>query len=141
MFGISNPVQGIPLDSTNQILKEGYTFMWSTGPKNLLYWAFHMKFPEPKYGEEIPRFTKEQTEAFAKEHSDFKLVNGVKFGTVYSKAKRATMVPLQEYVLDKWHYKRIFVTGDAAMKVSQSLSSWLQNQHRLGFPSQTTNQR
>ncbi|KAK7702400.1 hypothetical protein SLS64_009692 [Diaporthe eres] len=118
MFGISEPVKGIPLDSTNQILSEGYTFLWSTGPNNLLYWTFNMKFPEPKRGEEIPRFTKEQTEAFAKEHSDFKLVNGVKFGTVYSAAKRATLVPLQEYVLDKWHYKRIFVTGDAAMKVN-----------------------
>ncbi|KAK7702278.1 hypothetical protein SLS64_009856 [Diaporthe eres] len=68
-------------------------------------------------GKDIPKYSKEQMEDLAQEHIDDKICETVTFGALYGNRIMSTLVPLEEYVFEKWHYKRIITIGDASHKI------------------------
>ncbi|KAJ0307415.1 hypothetical protein COL5a_000270 [Colletotrichum fioriniae] len=77
----------------------------------------HSRVGNIKYGKDIPRYSKEDTEELALEHWEDLVFENVTFGDIYKNKIMATLVPLEEYVFEKWHYQRIVCIGDASHKI------------------------
>ncbi|KAJ5004109.1 FAD-dependent monooxygenase andE [Colletotrichum sp. SAR 10_66] len=86
-------------------------------PGNRTYWFLFEGVGETKRGKDIPRYSKQDTEKLALAHMPDRLYEEVTFGDIYKNKIMATLVPLEEYVFEKWHYKRIVCIGDASHKI------------------------
>ncbi|KAL2289352.1 hypothetical protein FJTKL_02354 [Diaporthe vaccinii] len=84
---------------------------------NRTYWFLFKAVEKTLRGKDIPKYSKEQMEDLAQEHVDDKICETVTFGALYGNRIMSTLVPLEEYVFEKWHYKRIITIGDACHKI------------------------
>lgn len=73
---------------------------------------------EKATGSGIPKFRKDDEITLAKEHFSDQVAGSTTFGDVYRNRLQTALVPLEEHVFDRWHFKRIITIGDAAHKVS-----------------------
>ncbi|KAF5980614.1 hydroxylase [Fusarium bulbicola] len=63
------------------------------------------------------RWPRADEEGLVKEHHGDHITRDVTFGELYDRKIMSTLVPLEEYVFDSWHYKRIVTIGDSAHKI------------------------
>ncbi|KAJ0366432.1 hypothetical protein COL26b_011655 [Colletotrichum chrysophilum] len=96
---------------------DGWSYLIVDAPGNRTYWFLFEGVGETKRGKDIPRYSKEDTEKLALAHMSDRLYEEVTFGDIYKNKIMATLVPLEEYVFEKWHYKRIVCIGDASHKI------------------------
>lgn len=87
---------------------------------NRTYWFLFEGLPDTEYGDGISRYSKADEEALVKAHREDPITEDMTFGELYDRKIMSTLVPLEEYVFQKWHYKRIITIGDSAHKVSNS---------------------
>ncbi|KAK1961078.1 FAD/NAD(P)-binding domain-containing protein [Colletotrichum sublineola] len=87
-----------------------------SGPENRVYWFIFVRLPEVKHGRSIPKYTKEDDEAFAKEYADVYVNDEIKFRDIYKKKINSTLTPLHEMVYKTWFYRRVILLGDSAHK-------------------------
>lgn len=90
-----------------------------SAPQDRLYW-FLFKNMNKATGSEIPRFTKEDEMALAKEYFSDQVAGSTTFGDVYRNRLQTALVALEEHVFERWHFGRIITIGDAAHKVDLS---------------------
>lgn len=100
------------------VIGQGHAYLVIAAPGNRTYWFLFDGLTETKYGREIGKYSKRDEEALVKERYDDNITEEVTFGELYSKKVMSTLVPLEEYVFERWHYKRIVTIGDSAHKVS-----------------------
>ncbi|KAH7128858.1 hypothetical protein EDB81DRAFT_906532 [Dactylonectria macrodidyma] len=117
IFGISNRPSGLGSRSQQTIMGKGHAYLIIAAPMNRTYWFLFDGLPETKYGEDISKYSKLDEEALVKERRDDHITEDVTFGELYGKKIMSTLVPLEEYVFDRWHYKRIVTIGDSAHKI------------------------
>lgn len=120
IFGISKPGT-MPEDmSSGYVLAKKSTILIAQGAgRRAYFFLFVPVSPDgPKFGDDIPRYTKEDEATLVEEHWDVPIVRGkLTFGDLYKARTISTLVPLQEHVYKKWYYGRIMTIGDAAHKV------------------------
>ncbi|KAI7779534.1 hypothetical protein LA080_000723 [Diaporthe eres] len=117
IFGISKRPKGMP-DLTQQTCAyAGRSYLIIHAPMNRTYWFLFKAVEKTLRGKDIPKYSKEQMEDLAQEHVDDKICETVTFGALYGNRIMSTLVPLEEYVFEKWHYKRIITIGDACHKI------------------------
>lgn len=75
------------------------------------------------YGPDIPRFTKSEEEALAKQHWNDNITPTLRFSDLYEKKISSVYTALPEYVYKKWYFQRIMTIGDAAHKVCLKIKS------------------
>jgi 2-polyprenyl-6-methoxyphenol hydroxylase-like FAD-dependent oxidoreductase len=90
--------------------------MMLSAPGDRLYW-FLFNDMNKATGSNIPRFTKDDEMALAKEYFSDQIAKSTTFGDVYKNRLHTALVPLEEHVFERWHFKRIITIGDAAHKV------------------------
>lgn len=95
---------------------DGRNYMMLSAPQNRLYW-FLFKEMSKATGGEIPRFTKDDEIALAREHFSDQLTGSTTFGDVYGNRLHTALVALEEHVFERWHFGRIITIGDSAHKV------------------------
>ena len=103
------------------ICHENFSFLVPSGPGDRTYWFLVRNLGKTVYGSDIPKFTKEEELAFAKEHWNDTISPEVKFSDLYEKKITSVYTTLPEYVYKRWHYKRTMTIGDAAHKVCQAI--------------------
>ncbi|KAG7432175.1 FAD-dependent monooxygenase andE [Fusarium oxysporum f. sp. raphani] len=86
-------------------------------PGDRTYWFLFDGLSETKFGKAISKYTKADEEGLVKGHRDDHITRDVTFGELYDRKIMSTLVPLEEYVFDRWHYKRIITIGDSAHKI------------------------
>lgn len=102
----------------------GRSYLVIHAPGNRTYWCLFKAVDKNLCGKDIPKYSKQEMEDLAQEHVDDKICEDVTFGDLYRNRTMSTLVPLEEYVFDKWHYKRIVTIGDASHKVNfENISS------------------
>ncbi|KAF3045925.1 hypothetical protein E8E12_007443 [Didymella heteroderae] len=118
IFGISKPNDKFAKYSSQNIQGQNHSYLVATGPNHRIYWFLFKKLPEVTRGlyEKIPRFTDEQRDALAAEHSNDLVSDTLTFGELYATRTTATLQALPEVVFKRWHYNRIITIGDAAHK-------------------------
>lgn len=117
IFGISNRPPGYGSRSQQMVVGQGHSYLVIAAPRNRTYWFLFDGLPETKHGKEVPRYTKADEEALVKARRDDAITEHLTFGDLYDRKLMSTLVPLEEYVFDRWHYKRIVTIGDSAHKV------------------------
>ncbi|KAF6803744.1 FAD binding domain protein [Colletotrichum sojae] len=117
IFGISKRPAGLPDRSQQMVHHAGRSYLIVHAPGNRTYWFLFKGTDKTLHGKEIPRYTKDDLEKLAREHLDDNIYDDVTFGTIYKNRIMSTLVPLEEYVFDKWHYNRVITIGDASHKI------------------------
>ncbi|KAF5003673.1 hypothetical protein FDECE_9783 [Fusarium decemcellulare] len=116
IFGISKDVPGFPDDEQSMVVGEGHSFLVMSGPAKRVYWFFFNRLPEAKFGDKIPKYTKEDESKVVGENQNLPITEKVKFGDIYAKRISSTLTPLHEFVFQKWFFDRILLMGDSVHK-------------------------
>ncbi|KZL77439.1 FAD binding domain-containing protein [Colletotrichum tofieldiae] len=117
IFGISKRPSNLAAGTQQMCHNDGWSYLIVGAPGNRTYWFLFEGVGDTKYGKDIPRYSKEDLETLAMAHLEDKIFDDVTFGDLYKNRIMATLVPLEEYVFEKWHYKRIVCIGDASHKI------------------------
>lgn len=72
-FGIAQHVPGYANGELNRIWGEDWSGLTISGPEDRVYWFIFDRLPEPKYGSNIPKYTKEDEAKFVSQPSPFSL--------------------------------------------------------------------
>ncbi|KAL1644187.1 hypothetical protein SLS58_004467 [Diplodia intermedia] len=115
IFGISIMKDYQP-STTNTSWYKHYSLLIIAGPSNRVYWFMFQNIGEKLKDAELPRYTKQDEEALAKEHWNDKANEDLTFGDIYAARISSVLTALPEYVFKKWHFNRIMTIGDAAHK-------------------------
>ncbi|KAI1106917.1 FAD binding domain protein [Jackrogersella minutella] len=115
-FGIAQNVPGWDPEELDNVVGDGNSQLVISGPENRVYWFLFSRLPEPKYGKDIPSYTKDDEAQFVKENYNLPITEKVTFGRVFSKRLSSTLTPLHEVVYKKWFFRRIMIFGDSAHK-------------------------
>ncbi|KAF4339130.1 zeaxanthin epoxidase chloroplastic [Fusarium beomiforme] len=115
IFGISSPMEELT-KGCHYVWNNDFSYLVLVGPGGRFYWFLFVKLSAPLYGDDIPRYTKEDEEELAAQHASDHITPEVTFGQLYEARTSSTLTPLHEWVFQKWHYKRIITIGDAAHK-------------------------
>lgn len=94
--------------------------MVNGGPGGRVYWFYFFKLPQRVYGDDIPKFTREDEKKLLALRENDDITPEVKFKQLLDKKVSSVLVPLHEYVFRKWYFKRIITIGDSAHKVHMS---------------------
>lgn len=117
IFGISRRPESLPTTALQiNAFFDGRNYMMLSAPQDRLYW-FLFKDMEKATGSDIPKFTKDDETTLAKEHFSDQVTGSTTFGDVYRNRLQTALVPLEEHIFNRWHFKRIITIGDAAHKV------------------------
>lgn len=118
LFGISEPIEGLPAGESNIIIgntKASYLAFIGMGGE--VYWLMYHKMSSKHQWPDSPRFSKEDAELLANTHLKDKMTETVTFEDVWKKRKTSTLLPMDEGVLDTWHWGRFVTEGDSTHKV------------------------
>ncbi|KAJ4177887.1 hypothetical protein NW755_013576 [Fusarium falciforme] len=115
MFGISRPIEAL-LGGIHYVHNHNFSYLVLTGPGGRVYWFLFVKLPVPLYGNDIPRYTKDDEARLAEEHALDQVTTTVQFGHIYEARTSSALTPLHEHVFQQWHFGRIMTVGDAAHK-------------------------
>ncbi|VUC31552.1 unnamed protein product [Clonostachys rosea] len=116
IFGISQPTKRLSLGGIHFVLIKNKSYLVITGPGGRIYWFLFDKLPKTLYGNEIPKYTKEDELALAAECASDPITTEITFGEVYAGRTSSVLTPLHEYAFTKWFYKRAITIGDSAHK-------------------------
>ncbi|KAJ5178398.1 uncharacterized protein N7500_001097 [Penicillium coprophilum] len=116
IFGISKGVEGIEKGTLSSVFNENFSYLIASGPGDLTYWFLVRNMGTTYYGADIPRFTKEEETAFAKEHFDDQVTPTLKYSALYETKIASVYSTLPEYVYKRWHFQRTMTIGDASHK-------------------------
>ncbi|KAI8649115.1 hypothetical protein NCS57_01447600 [Fusarium keratoplasticum] len=117
IFGISNRPSCYGSRSQQMVLGQDHAYLVIAAPKDRVYWFLFDGLPETKYGRDIPKYSKADEEVLVGARRGDPVTEDLTFGDLYDKKIMSTLVPLEEYVFDRWHYKRIVTIGDSAHKI------------------------
>ncbi|TVY17126.1 FAD-dependent monooxygenase andE [Lachnellula arida] len=116
VFGISNPCEGIEPGASNSVFRKHESYIVNGGPEGRIYWFYFYKLAQRAYGDDIPRYTKEDEKKLLKQRENDNITPNLKFKDILDQRISSVLVPLQEYVFRQWYFKRIITIGDAAHK-------------------------
>ncbi|KAL2220239.1 hypothetical protein M432DRAFT_608525 [Thermoascus aurantiacus ATCC 26904] len=121
VFGISHNDPSAPFLAEDGVMHYGYydkyTTISCTGVPGQIFWFMLVKIPLIK-GLDCPRFTEEDTLAVIEEYGDVKVGPGYTIKDLWNKRIRASMVSLEEGILQTWHHSRVILMGDAIHKTT-----------------------
>lgn len=120
IFGISKPCEGIEAGASNSVFRKHESYIVNGGPAGRVYWFCFFKLPKRAYGNSIPRYSKEDERRILAQRENDDITPGLKFRKVLDNKITSVLVPLQEYVFEKWYYQRIITIGDSAHKVRET---------------------
>lgn len=97
---------------------KNYSHMFTLTPKYGYFFVF-FRLDKPCTWPTRPRYTEQDAEDLAKSIANHPMSDTVVFGEVWKYRIRATVVHLEEGVLDHWYHGRIALAGDAVHKVRE----------------------
>ncbi|GAM91086.1 hypothetical protein ANO11243_091330 [Dothideomycetidae sp. 11243] len=122
MYGISGTTSGLSDPGTfAACYGEDRTALYivsKTAKGEKVYWFMVEKLDRVYKTSEIPQYTKEDTERFAKEVADWKLTPITTFGDLFQNVESHTLVCLEEAHYQQWAYDRLVCCGDSMHKVT-----------------------
>lgn len=121
IFGISEGVEGIEKGTMHSVFNEHFSYLVPSGPGDRTYWFLVLNMGKTYYGDDIPRLSKAQEEAVAKEHWNDRITPTLQFSDLYKSKIASVHTTLPEYVYKKWYFQRMMTIGDASHKVCISL--------------------
>ncbi|GKT58903.1 LOW QUALITY PROTEIN: FAD binding domain-containing protein [Colletotrichum tofieldiae] len=106
IFGISPRPATFPYHTQDPVFYKGWSCLVVSAPGDRVYWFLL----------DIPRYTKEDEADLANQHLDDTIIETGTFRPLYETRHVATLVPLQEHVFARRHFRKIVTVGDSAHK-------------------------
>ncbi|KLU92409.1 hypothetical protein MAPG_11355 [Magnaporthiopsis poae ATCC 64411] len=122
---VTAPPMAEQLDGdSNLVVTQGsdLCFMAVTQPDTTYLLAIEPATPGPFSWPHRRHFTDADAEAMAARIADRPVTDGILFSEIWRRRTRASMVTLEEGVMDHWHHGRICLGGDAVHKFQPSLA-------------------
>lgn len=116
IFGISTGMTKMESGTLHSVFNNHFSYLVPVGPDGRCYWFLVFNLGKTFYGPEIPRFTKEDEEAIAKQHWHDRITEDIQFRDLYEHKISSVCTPLHEYVYRRWHFGRIMTIGDSCHK-------------------------
>lgn len=118
IFGILDRPEGLPENSAFRASHKNRSYLCQTDRRgNFFFFAFSKRKEDAAFALN-QRYTSEDEREAVAEYGNDAVFSGLKSKDVYARRSLATLVPLQEYVLDKCFYKRAILIGDSFHKVN-----------------------
>ena len=120
LFGISSPTEGLPAGNYDVTFTQHFSSMLITGQNARVYWFLFQKMDKVYKVGEIPKFTKEDAEAFGESHAETNLMpkGSIKFKDVWKNRTSYTLVATEEAEYKKWTWGRFACVGDSVHKMT-----------------------
>lgn len=118
IFGILDRPEGLPDNSAFRASHKNRSYLCQTDRQgNFFFFAFSKKKEDAVSGSN-QRYTSDDEREAVAEYGNDAVLPGFKFKDIYARRRLATLVPLQEYVLEKCFYKRAILIGDSFHKAN-----------------------
>lgn len=120
LFGISSRTKTMPLGYVDCTFTKHTSTFCITGKDHKVYFFIFQKLPKVVKGDEIPKYTREDAEAFAEEVADYNIMpkGEIKFRDIWDNRMSYTLVALEEAEYKKWTWGRIACLGDSIHKMT-----------------------
>lgn len=127
LYGISTRTDGIPEAGEVQVnYAQGYSTM-VVGGSGKIFWFIFERLDKTYKTPNIPRYTRNDTQAFASKFRDQAITPTVKFGDIWKNTTSSSLVPLEEAQMKRWTWGRMCCVGDAMHKVTPNLGAGVRN--------------
>lgn len=67
----------------HNVMNQDYSYLTITGPGGRIYWFLFVKLARRVYGDDIPKYTKDDEQTLANEHGTDPIIPGVTFKDIY----------------------------------------------------------
>jgi hypothetical protein len=84
---------------------------------DLCWWFLYFKNDPKTRATSIPKYTVGDEKRLVEKYAVDKIGGTTTFGRIYETAKHTVLVPIEEFVLDRFFYGRIVLVGDACHKM------------------------
>ncbi|KAH8890413.1 FAD binding domain-containing protein [Thozetella sp. PMI_491] len=118
VFTICKPNPRYPSGHVHTSLHKGHSYLSSNGPNDRIYLFIFEKLEKDVTFGTAPRYTKEDEEKFVSKYRHEVLYNDVTVGELWDGRTNSGMLPLEEFVCDRWYFGRTLILGDAAHKLN-----------------------
>ncbi|KAK8014804.1 FAD binding domain protein [Apiospora arundinis] len=115
-FGIAKHVPGWEKGADHTVTGINQSQLVVTGPQDKIYWFLCDRLPEPRYGSDIPAYSREDEARFMEQNRNLPVTEQFKLGQIFDRKTVSTLTPLHEYVYKKWFFREIITLGDSAHK-------------------------
>lgn len=97
---------------------KGRSYLTYGNADGRIFWGLMERLPEPIKGTKAPRYTQDDMKALVEKRFDDEVVTGITLGDLWKGSSETNgMLPLQNWVFEKWHFGRLVTVGDSAHKV------------------------
>ncbi|KAG0651547.1 FAD-dependent monooxygenase [Hyphodiscus hymeniophilus] len=117
-FGTSKAIPGLKEGEGHTVFDLDHSSLLFVGSGHIPQWFFVTKLDKKYYGDEIPRFTREDMEKKALEYEDFQFCEGVTMSQLMSTTTQLSYVALEEANHEVWTHRRIVCLGDSIHKMT-----------------------
>lgn len=118
LFGISKAIPALPKTRDQRIANKNFCFLIVRCSGGRIGWFFFKKMDKKVYAPNIPRFTQKDAEEMVQPYLDYSITDRVLFREVWENRIVSGLVPIEEYLAERWTWDRIVCVGDAIRKTS-----------------------
>ncbi|KAL2849403.1 hypothetical protein BJX68DRAFT_267254 [Aspergillus pseudodeflectus] len=123
LFGLSSPVPGYAPGCSDDTIGKDVSTMVATSKGGQVFWFLFGRLDRVYKNGEIPRFSAQETAAFAQQHANLPVQGGITMGQLWKSRRTATLVPLEEADYRLWTAGRFVIIGDGAHKMTPQTGS------------------
>ena len=124
IFGILDRPEGLPENSAFRASHKNRSYLCQTDRAgNFFFFAFSKRKDDAAVSGSKQRYTSDDEKEAVAQYGNDAILPGLRFKDIYARRRLATLVPVQEYVLETCFYKRAILIGDSFHKVGHLL--WL----------------
>ncbi|KAL4993921.1 hypothetical protein BDV10DRAFT_12813 [Aspergillus recurvatus] len=116
IFGISQGLTQVKPTETWKHIRQDRHYLCSGAPNGLTFWFVFFKNKENLPWDQL-RYTEQDKEQHAAEFASDQVRTDLTLGDMYRASTSTVLVPVEEFVLKRYHYKRILLLGDSAHRM------------------------
>ncbi|KAE9368350.1 FAD/NAD(P)-binding domain-containing protein [Stipitochalara longipes BDJ] len=121
LYGISTPIDGLNPATLTFVVSQDECCYWMVGKDGTVVWALVEKLDKLYRPPNIPRYGKEEAQAFAERRLEMILLSDtahIKFGDLWEKTTFSALLAVEEGFLEQWSSGRIVCIGDSVHKIT-----------------------
>ncbi|KAL4975551.1 hypothetical protein BDW66DRAFT_167055 [Aspergillus desertorum] len=112
IFGISRGLTQVKPTETWKHTRQDRHYLCSGAPNGLTFWFVFFKNKKKLPWDRL-QYTEEDKEQYATEFASDQVRTDLTLGDMYRASTSTVLVPVEEFVLKRYHYKRILLLGDS----------------------------
>ncbi|KAK3349693.1 FAD binding domain protein [Lasiosphaeria hispida] len=119
LFGISNPVKGFDVGDADFVYDRDRTSLLTVSKGGRTYYFIFQRLERVIHGvENMPRYSRQEKEDFARAHANMTLRPGIPFSALWKSTTSSNLVVLEEATFQIWTWGRIACLGDSIHKMT-----------------------